>query len=946
MAEAEQRITGRAFWIGTLLSAVFAYLAVYLQGRRSLTVSATQLAVLPMVAVLLTVLLVNPALRLLRRVRPFSRAETLLIFVMGMVSSGLAVFGLAGQLVPLMGDLYNPYWNTPQSGWNRYVVPYLDDRFFVSEPGVTAAARRYREACDRRDDTRALYDTADQAARHQPGAEIRWRTAAAAAGLDRGSREAADHLAPLAGRLKQDEAEVGSRSAALDAIEARGAEKIRLFRRGLPSGLRAFPGFIPAADDTWTSYVNRARRAWLGAQAQRRLKQAEAAAGAPARLLPPLSAAIGCLQPLGGTPHGWPTVPAAAAAEERRRLQNRLQQDEQTLEHLRAEVRFAPLAVRSARERDIGKLARDVTGLRPRLRRVEARWQALMLEVELADAFMRLRGELERLRNRLSAGPPVPPAEVRAILAGVGSQLAPNDATLRGFLAGHVPWRVWLRPIAWWTVVVGLTYLVMLSLNVLIFRQWATHEKLSYPLAQIAEDAGGVGAADGDTRLPAVFRSGLFWAGFASSGGVLGWNILCASKVVAGLEPLKLDYDWSAFIVNTPLQGLIPQARACVFFTVIGLSFLVPQQISFSLWFFRVAAMVLMLAMIAAGRGVGAESFPADWWYTLNYETALGGGALLVFSVAVLIKCRDYLLCVFRPAALGPLASDERRELRWASACFLAGLAALVLVQVVTGANLGYALFFMLMLLVVTIGLTRAVAEGGLLSFQAYFTPLHLVRALGMNKALAAPPLFVALVPYLSVMFQDLKTFIAPAMANGLKIRADLRLERFRFHAAVAAGIFVAAAVAVGAHITLAYHFGADNLNRWFNTDLPKQVFGEIGNLVRAPPAATPERGWLVLGALLMGLLLHMRRSIFWMPHPIGMMMLINPLMRNYWFSILLGWAAKGLVTTYGNKDAHQRVRRFFVGLIVGELLMVVVAAILSLAMETRIPVELNRVAP
>jgi len=56
-----------------------------------------------------------------------------------------------------------------------------------------------------------------------------------------------------------------------------------------------------------------------------------------------------------------------------------------------------------------------------------------------------------------------------------------------------------------------------------------------------------------------------------------------------------------------------------------------------------------------------------------------------------------------------------------------------------------------------------------------------------------------------------------------------------------------------------------------------------------------------------------------------------------------LGWIAKRLVTKYGNKDTYAKTRNFFIGLIVGELLIVVLAMITAVATGRGIGIDLNR---
>lgn len=139
-------ITIRSLVLGALFSGAFALLTVILENRYNMLPTANQLPLFPFVMLALFVLLLNPLLRLLRFIRPLSRPEMLIIFVMCMVSAGISTFGLTGQLIPIVGGLYNQHWNNDQTEWNRYVDPYLNDNFFIAEPGIQKAAQAYAEA--------------------------------------------------------------------------------------------------------------------------------------------------------------------------------------------------------------------------------------------------------------------------------------------------------------------------------------------------------------------------------------------------------------------------------------------------------------------------------------------------------------------------------------------------------------------------------------------------------------------------------------------------------------------------------------------------------------------------------------------------------------------------------------------------------------------------------
>lgn len=71
--------------------------------------------------------------------------------------------------------------------------------------------------------------------------------------------------------------------------------------------------------------------------------------------------------------------------------------------------------------------------------------------------------------------------------------------------------------------------------------------------------------------------------------------------------------------------------------------------------------------------------------------------------------------------------------------------------------------------------------------------------------------------------------------------------------------------------------------------------------------------------------------------------MFVNPLMGAYWFSIFLGWLANALVTRYGTRETYYRVRGFFLGLVVGEMLLVLLAALLAWKLDLQISIDLNR---
>ncbi|OGV66247.1 MAG: hypothetical protein A3K19_03795 [Lentisphaerae bacterium RIFOXYB12_FULL_65_16] len=984
------KITVRALLLGALFTVFFAVVTVYFENRKNNIFTATQVAPLPYVLLFVMVLMLNPLCRLVRAVKPFTITEILVIFMMGSVSAGISTFGLASQVVPVISSLFNQHWNNDQSEWDVYVEPFVNEAFFISEPGTTAAAGEYRTSLMALRDLQKVYDTAANHVRCRKalvesesslhtlevdtGADplalnrarqtlSTARQAAEQAGKFWEALRAAHHMqeAPdvmnsYPARIAAQAEDMNQKKSRLVVLENAAFERVDVFRRGLPESLRAFPGFIPIAGESFSIYTGRVRRLRDGTAAYRRLHAAAVtidAESAPAAdawraAVDRIQRALDLLQPLGRQD----ALLAQKADNDREweRLNRQLLGKRGDLKQAREERRAAPASEFGRLDRLVSRFVAEEKDLQRDLVKLGLVREQIQIQLTATGMVAATATDIEKIRQQLAGMSPSDPArsgaarELRVCLA----RFAGFDASFRRFVIGDVPWRVWARPVLLWFVLVGLTYLVLMSFNVLIFRQWAHNERLVYPLAELPEILAGHTDEDksGLAWVPSVFRSGLFWVGFAISASVMGWNLLCYAQRVPGGQVLNLTNSWSSYIINSPLQGLLPGARSPIFFTLIGLTFLVPAKISFSLWFFYVLYMCQLLVMVWSGYGVNENSFPTEWWYTFNFRMAEAGGAMMVFAIVVLYKCRKYLLCCVTPASVGDLEPPEQKELRISSFLFLAGSAVLILLLWLgMGANVYYTLFAYFVIMVLTIGLVRAVAEGGILGFQAWVSPFHFVRSLfGMNKTWTCPSLFAPLMVFYSVMFLDLKTFIAPGMANCIKIRDDLKMERLRFHLAIWLAILLAMVSAVVYHIMLAYSRGADSMHNWFYSSFPRLLFDSVCSTTKSMPVDTAHCGWWVLaGGAVMAALLYLRAMWFWLPHPIGLIMLVNPIMATYWFSILLGWLAKSLVTKYGNKDTYRHVRKLFIGLIVGEFFIVVMALVVAYMLDVRVPIDLNR---
>ncbi len=954
------RITFRSILLGVIMAAWFASLTVRVEWRHGLYTN-TQIPILPYLLLLVLVLGLNPLLRRIRLLRPFSRMELMVVFMMGMISAGISTMGLASHLVPVMSGMYTEH-NNELTQWDIYVEPYLNQNWFVGgQEGLQEAAVRLRDADAEWQNARNTYTAARTLAisREQlasarraaqevgsgadtPAALALQRTAerrvrsgevavqkaerwwAQLAGnhtVEEVLRTFPDQVNRLAEQKKQRQEE-------LDAIEEPAFEIIQEFRRGfLNDPRRALPGFMKKRDVAAPLYWARLKRFHHGLKSRHEVERAiallEKPVDAPAEpgeaAAQSVDAAIAHLVPVANT---------NAIARQLREITIDLADHEtrmQTLESqsivLHRYMRYAPAEEVESVEALVKDLDKQVNKQRTRGESLESDKKVLMARLKEMGEVRSIQAALGELAAHIRQADPGEYPAIGKELQHLADNYNVIDASWRRFLLGEIPWHYWARPLFNWVLLILTTYTLLMTFNVLIFKQWAHHERLIYPLAELPEIL--VGARDEDHRgIPKVFRQGLFWIGLGVSLGALLWQ-----QQFGGLEyfSVPMEWYWGPYIEGSILDGLRPWMRTRIFFTLIGLTFLVPARISYSLWVFHIVHLLQLLILVWLGFGVNEASFPNDWTMVVNFTTAQGGGALLVFSIVMLWKCRAAIFCGVRPSAVAHMERHERIELIWASWTFLASsLIFVAILHLGLGASLFYASLYYLFILVITIGLVRAVAEAGLLSFKCWFGPFHFIRSVfGMNHAWSAPALFSPLFVFHSVLFMAYKVFIAPSMANALKIRDGLRMSRFGFHAVIALGILAGLVVGVGTHIVMAYDWGADNMHQWFYRGVPGTIFETVKTMTKTNPVDnTAGQWWILAGAVMMALLLFFRGRASWLPHPLGLVMFVNPWMNAYWFSIMLGWMFKVLVSKYGNKDTYARLRYLFIGLIVGELLM------------------------
>ena len=508
-------------------------------------------------------------------------------------------------------------------------------------------------------------------------------------------------------------------------------------------------------------------------------------------------------------------------------------------------------------------------------------------------------------------------------------------------LVRDVPWRAWLGPLLRWLGLIVAGYALFYSLTLVFYPQWAHREKLIFPLAKVPED---LLPANGRGGLPPIVRLTPFWLGFGVPFFVHLWNGSIAAGWLQGVKPIQLSLS-ADVLRETAFEPLLGAFSLTLFFAVAGIAFLLPPSVSFSVWFYFLVYNAMIFVACSLGFGKTGADFPVDWIMTSNFVSAQGGGAIVVFGAVCLVKAllgtRDQLgQC------------EPGRRLRVAGPVIglgvsLVALAWWMVAHVPEGNQLRSILWvvpFVLILTVITASLMRVVAECGFFGFQSRTGPFHFARMLNLPQAIGAA-VMVPLMTFYSILFLDIKTFIAPAIINSKKMEESCGAPRLRFHLTVVLSIVGSVAVSIVASIGMAYRLGAQQLSPWFYSRATPRLLDQAHKMA---DYAGEVQSWNVLfvalGGCWVGASMLLRRVLFWFPHPIGYIMFVNPLVRSYWFSFLLAWLVKRVVLQYGGKHTFDRVKPFFIGLIIGEIMACAFWVLVTWAFSvTGVRIDLNR---
>jgi hypothetical protein len=498
-----------------------------------------------------------------------------------------------------------------------------------------------------------------------------------------------------------------------------------------------------------------------------------------------------------------------------------------------------------------------------------------------------------------------------SVLDAVPTPLIVADAdALRPYFIGNSTlyrWKhiaAWLLPVAVWMVFIALLWWTMLCLVSLVRRQWMDAERLAFPLVELPVQMVEPSAW--------LWRARLFWGGFAVAGGINLINGLHYWFPSIPEIPVK-HQDMAIYLTDRPWSavGWLPIS---FYPFVIGIAYLMPTDLAFSIWFFYLFWKAQMVASAWLGWDITPE-FP--------YIREQGIGAYLGVGLFLLMGSRGLIQQLWRhlrdPESSSLRDAGEALPYRTAVYGLLAGLAGLAGFFWVFGLRGHLALLAVALYLVMALVITRIRAEFGAPVHDQHFSgPDHVFTRLTGTQGYSAREL--AMVNFFYWFNRAYRSHPMPFALEGLKLaqRAGGSLRAYWLWM-LWAGLW-GALLAFWAYLHNAYRYGAGA--EFFQGQLfGTEAYNRLANWLTM--SQEPHRGAqaaTAVGFAIAWSMMWLRTKLLAFPfHPIGFAISGSWAMNLVWLPIAIAWLIKLLVVRYGGLPLYRRLLPFFLGLILGE---------------------------
>lgn len=496
---------------------------------------------------------------------------------------------------------------------------------------------------------------------------------------------------------------------------------------------------------------------------------------------------------------------------------------------------------------------------------------------------------------------------------------------------GAVPWHAWVRPFLTWGILVACLWGLLISLSLIVRKQWTENERLTFPLATIYESL--IEPPAPGHCLNGLFRSAGFWSAAAVVFCIHSLNALY--KYDPSWPNVPLTYDFQTMLVDPPWSYATWGFKtATISFSMIGIGYLMQTKTSFSIWF-------MFILWQAAEMLCGSFEMPL----TDNMKLDQTFGGIVVYAGMILYIGRQHWAMVVRHM-FGQFRQNEHGGtylpyflLGWIALFCFGGIVAWLCVA---GVSVVVAVSLTIITVMLFMVIARVLADTGLfftqvsfMTYRAFYYPVLIPP----TPVYSSPTSFF-FVGWFTEIFHDLRESLAAFFQQGIKVQDDTTMAGrqetgagWKLIVIVVLALGVAYFVSWAGMLSVEYQFaqttssGAIVPNIYGVEDAVRKNVLETSTAYQAKNIAaegkTPLASPLLqigIGGAIVGVCSTLRLMLSWWPlHPVGFVVLYSFATSKIWFGIFLGWVAKVVVVRLGGSTLLRSARATFIGLIVGE---------------------------
>jgi hypothetical protein len=426
----------------------------------------------------------------------------------------------------------------------------------------------------------------------------------------------------------------------------------------------------------------------------------------------------------------------------------------------------------------------------------------------------------------------------------------------------------------------------------------------------------------------------------------LGFGIAASINLTKGLHflypqvpdiPLIRDfstYNLGRFFTSKPWNA-IGDMPVTIMVSIVGLAFLIPLELSFSVWvFYLLRAAQRIFGAVIGWRLTGGTVYDITF---VKWQASGAYIGLAIFAFwAARAHIRDVLKQVFSKGlggkdgvceskgvkvrgASGKNDIYEPMRYRWAFFGMLMGLVFLMLFTYKAGMSIWVVIpYFLIYYFVVSLMTTRIRAEVGPPVHELlYGGPNEIMIQLFGTRRLRGRNLTI----FSMFLFYNriYRSHPMPHQLEGFKLAEKTRLNNQKLILAMMVATFVGIFSAFWRTLDVDFKINGA-VSSWVSGDATTLLTYWLNNPTETDYTAlfftTTGLGFTL------ALMFFRLRFLWWPLHPIGFPIASSWTMSYFWFSIFLSWAIKRAILKYGGLGMYRRAAPLFLGLILGEFAM------------------------